>query len=84
MDIDRDVYLLPPPDVREHNPNLVWKVIKRLYGFKDSSRGWYLEFDRAMKELGCESVRCDNAMYVFKVNGKIVGLAGVHVDDVLF
>ena len=37
-----------------------------------------------MKELGCESVRCDNAMYVFKVNGKIVGLAGVHVDDVLF
>ena len=84
MDIDRVVYLLPPPDVREQNPNLVWKVIKRLYGFKDSSRGWYLEFDRAMKELGCESVLCDNAMYVYKMKGKIVGLAGVHVDDVLF
>ena len=84
MDIDRVVYLSPPPDVREQNPNLVWKVVKRLYGFKDSSRGWYLEFDRAMKELGCESILCDNAMYVFKMKGKIVGLAGVHVDDVLF
>ena len=70
MDIDRD-------DGREHNPNLVWKVVKRLYSFKDSSRRWYLEFGMAMKELGCESVLCDKAMYVFKVNRKIVGLAGV-------
>ena len=63
-----DVYLLPPPDVREKNPNLVWKVIKRRNGFKESSRGWYLEFDRAMKELGCESVRYDDAMYVLICN----------------
>ena len=84
MDIDRDVFLRPPPDIREQHPNLVWKVIKRLYGFRDSSRGWYLEFNRAMKELGCEVIRCDSAMYVFKIDGEIVGLAGVHVDDVLF
>ena len=84
MDIDRDVFLRPPPDIREQHPNLVWKVVKRLYGFRDSSRGWYLEFNRAMKELGCEAIRCDSAMYVFKIDGEIVGLAGVHVDDVLF
>ena len=43
-----------------------------------------LEFDRAMKEPGCESVRCDNAMYVLKADGKNVGFGGVNIDDVLF
>merc|ERR1712079_951221 len=45
-----------------------WKVAKRLYGFKDSSRVWYFEFDRVMKELGCESVRYDNVMFVLICN----------------
>ena len=82
--IDREVYLLPPQDIREARPNLIWKVIKRLYGFKDSSRGWFLEFDSCMKSLGCEAVNTDNAMYTYKRDGKIVGVAGVHVDDVLY
>ena len=83
--IDREVYLLPPQDIRDSNPNLVWRVIKRLYGFKDASRGWYLEFDRAMKALGCEQSLVDSALYVWKDRqGNVAGRAGVHVDDVLY
>ena len=83
--IEREVYLLPPSDVREKRPDMVWRVVKRLYGFRDSSRGWFMEFDSAMKKLGCVPVNTDNAMYVYKnAGGKIVGLAGVHVDDVLY
>ena len=83
--IDREVFLLPPQDVREQKPGMVWKVVKRLYGFRDSSRGWYLEFHSAMMKLGCEVVNTDAAMYVYKnKTGKIIGWAGVHVDDVLY
>ena len=83
--IEREVYLLPPADVRRERPHLLWRVNKRLYGFKDASRGWYLEFDRAMKELGCVASTVDAAMYIYKDDkGKVAGLAGVHVDDVLY
>ena len=37
-----------------------------------------------MLALGCESTVIDPAMFTFKRNGVVVGLAGVHVDDVLF
>ena len=64
---------------------MVWKFVKRLYGFRDSSRGWFMGFDSAMKKLGCVPVNTDDAIYVYKnAKGKIVGPAGVHVDDVLY
>ena len=84
QDIDRTVYLRPPADIRENNPDVVWKTIKRLYGFRDSGRGWWLEFEKSMKQLGCEATMIDPAMFVYKLDGEVVGLAGVHVDDVLF
>ena len=50
-----------------------------------TSRGWYLEFDKAMKELGCVPSTVDAALYIYKDGkGKVAGLAGVHVDDVLY
>ena len=84
QDIDRTVYLRPPPDIRAEKPNIVWKTIKRLYGFKDSGRGWWLQFKGAMEALGCKSTMIDPAMFVFHRGEEVIGVAGVHVDDVLF
>ena len=57
QDIERELYLLPPPEFRKENPGVVWRVVKRVYGLKDTPRGWWLEVDSALKELGCTRIQ---------------------------
>ena len=83
--IERELYIMPPKDIREKDPDLVWRVVKRIYGLKDASRGWYLELDRALKSLGCKVSLTDNSYYTWKDSaGNIKGLLCVHIDDILF
>ena len=85
QNIERELYLLPPADIRQKAPGIVWKVVKRIYGLKDASRGWYLELNKALTELGCKPTLVDLAMYVYKnEQGQIQGLAAVHIDDILY
>ena len=38
-EIDRDVYLKPPPDIAE--PGFIWKLKRCVYGVNDAPRAWY-------------------------------------------
>ena len=83
--LEREVFLRPPPDVRERNPGVVWQLIKRIYGLKDASRGWYLELSQYLQELGGQLVDLDQAMYCFKdKKGQLIGVVGGHVDDLVY
>ena len=84
-EIERELYLSPPKDIRDKNPKLLWRVVKRIYGLKDASRGWYKELDKALRKLGCEVSLCDKSAYVMKDSkGNIIGAAAVHIDDILY
>ena len=81
-DLDRDVYVRPPLERRTNG--VIWKMIKRAYGFNDASRGFYLELSKTLKELGCKQSKLDPALYMwFDKDGKLAGLALTHVDDIL-
>ena len=83
--IERELYILPPKDIREEKPDLVWRVVKRIYGLRDASRGWYLELDKYLKALGCKVSLTDNSYYVWKDSKEVVrGLLAVHIDDILY
>ena len=82
-DIERTVYLRPPPDIRSSKPGMVWKVIKRLYGFKDASRGWMQALDEDLRKLGMTRSHFDRGLYMYYENNILVGLIAVHVDDIL-
>ena len=84
QDIDRDVILIPPPEIRKQNPGVVWKVVKRIYGLRDAPRGWFLELDTYLKSLGAKKSCLDNALYLFKRQGKLIGFVLSHVDDLCF
>ena len=86
QDIERELYLLPPPEFRRLNPGVVWRVVKRVYGLKDAPRGWWLEVDSALKELGCTRIKVDHAFYIYthKKTGDILGFVLSHVDDFLY
>ena len=83
--LEREVFLRPPPDVREKKPGFVWQLVKRIYGLKDASRGWYLELSQYLQELGGQLVDLDQAMYCFKdKEGHLIGVVGGHVDDLVY
>ena len=79
-DLDRDVYIKPPKERRV--PGVVWKMVKRAYGFVDASRGFYLELEKTLLELRCVVSIHDPAMYMYygKEN-KLEGMLLTHVDD---
>ena len=81
-DLDRDVYVRPPKERRV--PGVVWKMVKRAYGFVDASQGFYLELEKLLLELGCVVSIHDPAMYMFYgKDGKLNGMVLTHVDDML-
>ena len=61
--LERDVFVRPPVEARV--PGVLWQMIKRAYGLVDASRGFYLELEKTLFNVGCELSRYDPAMYIY-------------------
>lgn len=84
-DIDRELYMRPPPDVRAANPGMIFRIVKRLYGLRDASRGWILEVRDFLISCGMEQSQMDRAVFFIKnEQGEIYGYIVTHIDDFLF
>ena len=85
QDIDRELYMRPPADIRRKHPDLIYKIVKRLYGLKDSSRGWILEVRQFLLDCGMSQSAMDQAVFFSRdKSGKLEGMIVTHVDDFLF
>ena len=81
-DIDRDVFIKPPADVRTNG--LIWQLKKPLYGLGDSSRLWYFTLHRVLVERGCTNSKLDKSLFCYYINNKLCGIVVTHVDDLLY
>ena len=87
--IERDIFVKPPCERRV--PGMIWKLKKTVYGVKDASRGFYLNFSGKLLDFGCEKSLLDPAMFLYFKKGatrddhtkRPLGMAVTHVDDVL-
>ena len=61
--LDRIVYLNPPRDIRKKN--IVWKIMKPIYGLKDSAKNWYCSLKTELIALGCVESILDPTVYCF-------------------
>ena len=79
-ELDREVYLLPPSDLREEG--MLWKLKKPLYGLNDASRKFWLRVKKAFADFGLRRIEGDEALY-FKRDeeGRLEGMISTHVDD---
>ena len=80
--IEREVYLRPPPDIREKG--VLWKLLGCPYGLNDAPRSWYRRVKSELKKLGVISSKFDEALFYYRVEGKLCGVMVLHVDDFLF
>ena len=79
--LDRELYMDPPSE--EKKENVIWKLLKPVYGLNDASLKWYERLDKELLNLNCSRSKYDNACYIFKENGKLAGVVCVFVDDVI-
>ena len=80
-ELNRDVFLEVPKDIREDGT--VWKLNKPLYGLTDAGRKFWISFKKWIEKNGYERMNGDNAFYYKRVEGELVGMILLHVDDVI-
>ena len=80
--IQRDVYILPPKDVR--TDGVVWKLKRCIYGLNDAPRAWYDKVKSEMISLGAVVSKYDHSLFMWHNNGLLIGILVTHVDDFTF
>ena len=77
--LEEDVFM-EQPEGFEKGDNMVWKLLKSLYGLKQSPRTWYRELDAFLKTLRFTRTVSDHSIYVRNDKGGLI-IVGVYVDD---
>ena len=79
-ELDRDIFLMPPKDIRKEG--YVSKLKKPLYGLNDASRKFWLRVKELFGEIGLQSLEGDEAVYYKKdKNRDLEGMVSTCVDD---
>ncbi|KAH9689118.1 Integrase catalytic domain-containing protein [Citrus sinensis] len=83
-ELEEEIYMLQPEDFAEtEKENLVCRLNKSLYGFKQAPMCWYKRFDSFIMSLGYNRLSSDHCAYYkrFEDNDFIILL--LYVDDML-
>ncbi|KAJ1038237.1 hypothetical protein NDA10_006762 [Ustilago hordei] len=78
----KEAIYMKPPEGSGVAPGKVYKVIKGLYGLKQSGREWNQEFDRSLRRMGFFQVECAPCIYT-KGQGEDMAIVVIYVDDTL-
>ena len=82
----RNKFISPPDDVR-HMLNLdhetVLRLRKAVYGLVNAPKKWWDRLKTSLIEHGFTSCAFDPCAFILRKSGKIHGVLGVHVDDVI-
>ncbi|SYW84968.1 uncharacterized protein UHO2_06624 [Ustilago hordei] len=78
----KEAIYMKPPEGSGVAPGKVYKVIKGLYGLKQSGREWNQEFDRSLRRMGFFQVECAPCIYT-KGQGEDMAIVVFYVDDTL-
>ncbi|KAJ1024718.1 hypothetical protein NDA16_002758 [Ustilago loliicola] len=78
----KEAIFMKPPEGSGVPAGKVYKVIKGLYGLKQSGWEWNLEFDKSLRHIGFYQVECAPCIYI-KGHGKDLVIVVIYMDDTL-
>ncbi|CAH9139194.1 unnamed protein product [Cuscuta epithymum] len=82
-DLNDEIYMVQPEGyVAEGNEDLVCKLVKSLYGLKQTPKQWYNKFDGFMRDINFLRCHSDNCCYYKKFENCYLILL-LYVDDML-
>ncbi|KAK6116290.1 hypothetical protein DH2020_049966 [Rehmannia glutinosa] len=71
-----------PHGTEQGNQNLVCKLSKAIYGFKQAPRAWYSKLKQVLQQLGFQFSEADNSLFFRRTNTSYIIIL-VYVDDIL-
>jgi hypothetical protein len=80
--IEREIYMRPPRDIEENG--FIWKLCRCPYGLNDAPRSWFNRVKSELDKLKVESSIYDEALFFYKLDGKLHGIMALHVDDFMY
>jgi len=83
---DREVFILPPPDVAKMlhmSDQEILRLRKAVYGLVNAPRKWWERLRKSLLTLGFVQSQLDPCIFIMKSANKTHGMLGVHVDDIL-
>ncbi|GJW79670.1 putative ribonuclease H-like domain-containing protein [Tanacetum coccineum] len=82
--IDEEVYVSQPPGfIDPKYPQMVYKVVKALYGLHQAPRAWYATLSTFLLKNGYRRGTIDKILFIKKDKHDII-LVQVYVDDIIF
>ena len=82
-DLEEDIYMSVPEGLKtNNNSNKVCKLLKSLYGLKQSPRQWYFKMHEFLLKIGFSSSPNDPCPYIRHLSSGIT-LISLYVDDLL-
>ncbi|SOV03068.1 uncharacterized protein UDID_18318 [Ustilago sp. UG-2017a] len=78
----KEAIYMKPPEGSGVAPGQVYKVVKGLYGLKQSGHEWNLEFNRSLQRIGFFQVECTPCIYT-KGHGEDMAIVVIYVNDTL-
>ena len=81
-DLSEDVYMTLPPGFISPQPNQCCKLLKSLYGLRQSSRMWYDKLSHLLLSHGYQQTSSDYSLFV-KFIGDQISILLVYVDDIV-
>ena len=82
----RNIFISSPDDVRQmlnFDHETVLRLRKAVYGLVNAPKKWWDRLKTSLIEHGFTSCALDPCAFVLRKSGKIHGVLGVHVDDVI-
>ena len=80
--LEEEVYMIPPLGYKKDISNKVCKLVKSLYGLKQTSRQWNQEFSGKLLGFGFVQSQIDNCLFIKRSKYIFLALL-IYVDDVL-
>ncbi|GLB42029.1 putative mitochondrial protein [Lyophyllum shimeji] len=77
--LQEEIYLAQPPGLGDGTKR-VWRLLKTIYGLKQSGREWNKLLDSLFKSLGYARLVSDQCIYI-RGTGESTVVVAVHVDD---
>ncbi|MCO5599390.1 hypothetical protein L7F22_053492 [Adiantum nelumboides] len=82
-ELEEEIYMKQPPGyVSTEHLNYVCKILKSLYGLKQSPHQWYRHFHQCMLDLGYIRFTSEPNIYTRHTRG-VFFLPAIYVDDIL-
>nr|XP_027186068.1 uncharacterized protein LOC113784102 [Cicer arietinum] len=80
--VEEEVYIQLPRGLLAHNPNIVCKLHKSLYGLKQSSRKWFARLSSTLISKGYTQSNSDNSLFIKSIYSSLTALL-IYVDDII-